>query len=173
MSTKNWGKRDVLGAHEMLLWTASTKHSHLSPESLPLTVPSSNLSLHLGLEVRYIYSCIFDQKHFIGMTWFNFFQSVSVQKPTPLYVNPKITSPQMRYKSSLLEAAVERSRETWAKLLDRIPPVTSNVESTPFLCTPRTKLLKQSRYLLFLGLHILPPLLLSISSTSYQCKNQN
>lgn len=56
----------------------------------------------------------------------------------------------MRYKSSLLEAAVERSRETWAKLVGRIPPLTSNIESTPFLCTPRTKLLKHARYIFFL-----------------------
>ncbi|KAK3926779.1 Protein ELYS [Frankliniella fusca] len=62
-----------------------------------------------------------------------------VEKPTPLFVNPKIVSPQMRYKSSLLEAAVEKSRETWAKLVDRIPSSISNVEATPFLCTPRTK----------------------------------
>lgn len=64
-----------------------------------------------------------------------------VEKPTPLFVNPKIGSPQMRYKSSLLETAVERSRETWAKLVNRIPPMISEVESTPFLCTPRTKVL--------------------------------
>lgn len=64
-----------------------------------------------------------------------------VEKPSPLFVNPKITSPQMRCKSSLLEAAVEKSRETWSKLVERVPHVTSEIESTPFLCTPRTKVL--------------------------------
>ncbi|XP_034239257.1 protein ELYS [Thrips palmi] len=68
-----------------------------------------------------------------------------VEKPTPLFVNLKAASPQMRYKSSLLEAAVEKSRETWAKLISNVPPMMSEVESTPFLCTPRTKLPIRSR----------------------------
>lgn len=81
-----------------------------------------------------------------------------MEKPTPLFVNLKAASPQMRYKSSLLEAAVEKSRETWAKLVSHIPPVMSEVESTPFLCTPRTKLPIRSRqifYSLVCGLFII------------------
>lgn len=62
-----------------------------------------------------------------------------VEKPSPLFINLGTSPPQMRYKSSLLEAAVEKSRETWAKLVSHVPSAMSAVESTPFLCTPRTK----------------------------------
>jgi hypothetical protein len=73
-----------------------------------------------------------------------------VSQPTPMSVDVhRGESQPVRYKSSLIQATLEKARETWSHMFqspvlpstsakrDRSSMENPSVEMTPFLCTPR------------------------------------
>jgi hypothetical protein len=74
----------------------------------------------------------------------------TVSRPTPMSVDVhRGESQPVRYKSSLIQATLEKARETWSHMIhspvqsstpakrDRSSMENPSVEMTPFLCTPR------------------------------------
>jgi hypothetical protein len=74
----------------------------------------------------------------------------TVSQPTPMSVEVHRGELQpVRYKSSLIQATLEKARETWSHMIqspvqsstpakrDRSSMENPSVEMTPFLCTPR------------------------------------
>lgn len=75
---------------------------------------------------------------------------ITVSRPTPMSVDVHRGELQpVRYRSSLIQATLEKARETWSHVIQPpAPPCTPakrdwssmekpSVEMTPFLCTPR------------------------------------
>jgi hypothetical protein len=85
----------------------------------------------------------------------------AVSQPTPMSVDVhRGESQPVRYKASLIQATLEKARETWSHMIqspvqsstpakrDRSSMENPSVEMTPFLCTPRaaTDALSLTRY---------------------------
>lgn len=82
----------------------------------------------------------------------------TVSPPTPMSVDVRRGESQpVRYRSSLIQATLEKARETWTPALactpakrDQTTLEKPSVERTPFLCTPRapSDMLSFTRYFL-------------------------